>query len=217
MRLAWIAALIAALLALAPIATAETTTTWHLFGQDHASFAERVMQQDSATGSTEDTVEIAAGDCQLWIADQDAEVDVTFDKDSWTGDLLASEGTVVLDDPSAYSANIGVVATDGSFTTEIADTPVEFEENGGTRDYGSFLTDTSGTFTVPDTGTDGDYLGFELCNHTSQKMTLFTDGSGTQIESPSDQPDYPTLEMSAIVLTTMGVLGLFVVGRNRFE
>lgn len=196
-------------LALAPVASASTTTSWYLFGDDHTA-ADHVMQQGSSSGASTTEVSVPDGSCVLWGADQAAEVDVTFEKDQWTGDLQSAEDDAVTGDGSAYQGAIGSVDASGTFTAEISGIDITFEENGPRADIGSFTTSETGEFTVP----AGDHLAFELCNQSGQDMLLHTAGEST-VQSPSDQPSYPTLELATLGLTAVGLVGVGLIAHRR--
>lgn len=196
-------------LAVAPVASAGTTTSWYLFGDSHGA-ADHEMQQGSSSGATTTEVTLADGDCALWGADQAAEVDVTFNKDQWTGDLESQDGDAVTGDGSAYQGAIGSVASDGTFTAEITGIGIVFEENGPRADIGTFTTSGTGDFTVP----AGDFLAFEFCNQSGQEMLLFTAGK-SKLQSPSDQPSYPTFELATLGLTALGLVGVGLIARRR--
>lgn len=214
LRLMGAAFIATALLLLAvPLAGAETTTKWYPDGDAHGTVSGvDIMHQNDPDGPDTFPALVAAGDCVTWAADQAAETDVSFDKSGWTGPIEADDGTADTDAPSGtYEIEIGVVASTGGFTPWVGPTNVDFFANGPDEDVGDFTTSESGTFTVPET----DYLGAKFCNnHASDDISLQTDGS-SQIQSPSDQPDYPTPELSTLTVSLAGLAGLAVVGRRR--
>lgn len=196
----------------APLAGAGTTTKWYPDDGAHGSVSSAdVMYQDDPDGPSALSKVLASGDCVLWAADQSADVDVPFDKSGWTGPIEAADGSADTTASSGtYTIELGVVDTGGSFSSNVGPADVDFAANGPDEDVGEFTTSESGTFSVP----TGSYLGAEFCNNDDAKITLQTDGS-SQIDSPSDQPAYPTPELPTIALSLAGLFGLALVGRQR--
>lgn len=201
-------------LSIVPIAGAETTTKWYPDGADHGAVSGfDVMHQDDPDAPSDHAVTVAAGgDCVTWTADQAAELELSFDKQGWTGPIESDDGTADTQAATGtYEIEIGWISDAGNFSSAIGPTDVNFYDNGQDEDVGEFTTSESGTFTVPEDA----YLGAEFCNHhASQDITLQTDGSSS-IQSPSDQPDYPTPELGTLSLSMIGLAGVALVGRRR--
>ncbi|MDX1611990.1 MAG: hypothetical protein R3185_06440, partial [Candidatus Thermoplasmatota archaeon] len=83
-------------------------------------------------------------------------------------------------------------------------------ENGPTFERGFWQTSSSGTFTV----LEGEHLYFELCNDSTQPATILTAGE-SWVETPSNQPAFPTPELGALLLTGLGILAIAGVARVR--
>ncbi|MDX1612524.1 MAG: hypothetical protein R3185_09145 [Candidatus Thermoplasmatota archaeon] len=205
---------ILALLLAAGAASAQTdgtTTQWSILADTHTTGdgleAHRTQAQSQGP---DETVDVAPGTCQVWLSDETADVSATFDKDQWTGAFHAAEGQAPLGE--TFTVNIGAFDPDGDTFNQAVSTSFTYGANGDTFERGYWQTSSSGTFTVP----LGDLLYFELCNPSTNSgtATVLADGE-SWVETPSDQPAFPTPELGALLLTGLGILGIAGVARVR--
>jgi len=162
--------------------------TWYL-----DSTGNPVMEQ---TGRQLGSVDIAAGSSMIWLSDQPAEFDATFTNGNWTIKLSTnSNGS------GTCSAQVGDFNPTGSGTF----TPFNiYPMTGSYYNYYGILTIT---ITTHGTVSQNDYLALKIFNRSGSSLNITTDGN-SYLNPPSSTPNYPTPEMPAIALFSIGLVGL---------
>jgi hypothetical protein len=144
---------------------------------------------DGQTGS----VMIDPGVCQLWVADEEAEVDVTFPGGIWSV-------TLCTDANWHDTCDVSVGEWDGSNFT-----PFALVQIVDTSYHNNII--TIKTQLNSETVADGNWLAMEVCNYNDTTHEIFTNGC-SELVSPCEDPGYPWPEVTAGILFGIGLLGL---------
>lgn len=189
--------IIAMTMSLTAVALAAGIQNWKLDSEQTAAG----YQMERTTGSGNDgqsgQVDIASGNCAIWLADEAAAQDVTFEKGKWVANLCTE-----VDWTDCIAVQIG--EWDGSkFTAFNTVTKVSFGWASGAIVVESQLNS--------ETIATGNYLALEICNLSGTECTaghtIYTNGC-SQLSSPCEDPGYPFPEIAAGALFGMGFLGL---------
>ena len=138
------------------------------------------------------SVPINAGNSNVWRAENDAEVNVSFTADTWYGLLRCSSA----DATKEFTVSIGVWSG-SSFTAK--GTSSEYSFDTTSKVY--FISALA--FTVP----QGQWLAFEVANTGDVNFTIVTDGTSA-VNYPPDEPAYPIPELPTIILLGTGLVFL---------
>lgn len=138
---------------------------------------------------------VALNGCHTWAANATAEVDVEFPAQTVEASINGSG-----DNPSVA---VGIWDDDTD----------DFTAVGAIEDF-------NGEFSVPKfTVPQGDYLATLVCADDPSATELATvwtaDGSSSVTYQAEDNPNYPTPELSTMVLSSIGLLG--AIGLTRFR
>lgn len=140
--------------------------------------------------------------CQLWHADEAAEVDLLFA--DVTGDEVEYNlDTLLLSGVNEITVSVGPIAADGTYQATASSTGLS-----GTFNLGEDLAVET-----------GGYLGFRVCavfaTGTSGTVDITTDGSSWVSMTDAPPPTYPTPELGSLLLSGLGLVA--IVGVNRLR
>ena len=143
-------------------------------------------------------------DSIIWISDEKAVADVTFDSGNWTVTL----------DTEDWSGNcvvqIGDYAADGTFTP-FAPTSTTTNYIGGAIIIKQYI--------VAGMVSTNDYLALQINNSSGDPQTINL-GGNSYLDSPIPAPSFPLPEMSAGILLALGLAvfgGFMVIRRKKAE
>jgi hypothetical protein len=143
-------------------------------------------------------------DSIIWISDDKAVADVTFDSGNWTVTL----------DTEDWSGNcvvqIGDYAADGTFTP-FAPTSTTTNYIGGAIIIKQYI--------VAGMVSTNDYLALQINNSSGASQTINL-GGNSYLDSPIPAPSFPLPEMSAGILLALGLAGFggfMVIRRKKAE
>jgi hypothetical protein len=162
------------------------------------------------------SISISPGGTQLWLANEQAEVNVTWNNGMWVLQMK-TDGT-------------WADALTGKCIVAIGEWDIS------TNQFNPFEITPTSSFIIPDVDGPGinevfrlefqassetvyknNYLVLSITNLDSDPHTVYTDGESS-LKSPDSDPGYPLPETAAIVLLGIGVVGLLgYVGLKRFK
>lgn len=152
----------------------------------------KVMLQEEHPTENDDTVTFNG--CQTWQSDQAAEVDLTFDAQDIDYTLSAPQPA------SGTTVEIGVLS-------------------GGTTDFTATQSPGSGldgTVTISEMPlNEGDRVVLEVCEDVNGNLAIHADGTSVATFQSSDSSNYPTLELSSLVLSGVGLLAILGIAQYR--
>ena len=139
---------------------------------------------------------ISGGESKVWVADEDADVDVTFPGDAgWEGQL---KFTTAPSNGDSFKIEIGY--WDGSTFT--AGGPDATITGDGSKTTFTFTTDAE-SFTVP----QGRYLAMRITNQSGSSYDLVTAGAWSYTTNPdTGAPNYPVPEIPSLILLGIALL-----------
>lgn len=148
------------------------------------------------------TVNFFGGNSKVWLADEQAQTEVTFpagvgEQMQWAGQLAFTPAL-----GSGHSLLVEVGRWDGSsFTPGGPDATITGD---GTATVFTFTTDAE-SFTVP----DGQYLALRVTNQGDSLYSVQVGGSWSYLSAPDTAcPEYPVPELPTIILFSAGLVGL---------
>jgi len=211
-------------MAIPVFATDPETTAPQIWSFDSDSLSGSVYQMEKNQGPGDDGqsgyVTIAAGDDQIWIADEVALADVTYPSGSWVLFLSTNQawGTQGAD----CDFQIGSWDPDDLSFTQLTPDGADLHARGK-----NFITDTetwsilgerwvqSESIMIP----EGTYLAIKIINGTGGSRNVNTGEYKycTYLRSPETDPGYPLPEIAAGSLLALGLAGLgaFIIIRRR--
>jgi hypothetical protein len=154
------------------------------------------------------SVDIGSYGSKMWIADQAAMADVTFDPDGeWKVELSTDSMWI---DEAASGCTIQIGQWDGTMFTDFT---TLFEKSSVTWDtsIGKYIFNLKGQ-SGEETVYKDNYLAIQISNTDSVKHTIYT-GEGIEassLTSPETDPGYPLPEISTVVLLGLGLSGLAI-------
>lgn len=195
------------LLSMTAIASAAVgTQDWYLDNEGHSDVSGANVMWKGDTSAVSGSTPIAAGDYQLWAADEAAAVDVTFplgDEDvAWLVELRVDKAWATTS--SKCVIDVGYCDTAGAFTS------FGLSEEAKVRIgldilYVEVQLDA---VTVP----AGDYLALQVWNNSGVDHEVVSSSTGCQgcswVKSPCSDPGYPVPEMATALLFGAGIVGL---------
>ena len=144
---------------------------------------------------------LSSGSSNVWIADQPAQINLSFLPGVWTGRITLE---TALPSGQSFSIEVGN-CSGGNFTGSGSDTI-----NGDGNTSFDFQI-TADSFSI---STD-DYLAVNITNTTTD-LKVKTGGAHSYITAPDNAPAYPIPELLSMVLFASGLLMLVVfVNRRR--
>lgn len=189
------------LLVLAPAAAADhdpdDNNLDFVLSGDETDLGSNVWIQDKESHEGSST-SVTVTSCATWIADQAADVSVTFPAQTVDYDINADLTAINGD---RIEVSVGIYDGD-SFTGKAASTGL----------IGSI---DAPEFTVP----EGDYVATQLCiqdpDSTDGFAVVSTDGSSVVSYTDDENPSYPTPEIGTLALSTLGLVALVGLTRIR--
>ena len=205
----------ALLVSMVGMASADPDIIWYLRSYDPVvNGADYEIHKGSGYGPA-DSVAIAAGESKIWVANEAAEVEVSFGTQNWRVliDYTDEAGGGFLDNGESITVKIGSLdPVSGTFTEAMSMS----EDGWSAATFGEITPGSS--WSVP----KDDYLALELTltGGNGVKVDIHNVGGGVSasyIKCLGACADYPVPELPTIILMSTGLLALFgyVVYRRR--
>ncbi len=195
----------ALLLSMTAIASADGSQFWKLDSETTAAGQQMEKVGGPDTSGQSGNVSIAADSSVIWIADQAAEVNVTFAPGDWTTNLCLVTGW-------ANDCDVELGRWNGTAFSKFTTTkPVEVAWDANKNELTVMAQTTSETIEI------GDYLALQVSNGDSVEHFVKTAGC-SYLSSPCTDPSYPTPELAAGVLLGLGLLvmgGFVLIAKRR--
>ena len=188
-------------------AVSAVTQTWYL--SSDTTTGGNIMYRGDQSGAT-GNVQIEKGGSVIWLANENATVDLTFPVGDWSVTTQKSSATGS-GEGVAFTASIGVYNATTTFSPK--------------GSVSGSLSTSSQTFTIKDASSftvhTGEWLALQITNtetrQGNRKFNIVTSASASYVTQPETTFTYPIPELATIVLFGAGLLALvgYIAYRKR--
>ena len=206
-------------LAVEPVTPNSAPQEFYLTDVNHPEAGKSMDRSSTVRCHAGDLITIAAGGSQLWLANEAAQVDVTFPFGEWVlqfkTDTWWGDAPLFPDPPMLEGTSVKCRVVVGEWDINAH----QFNSFSTTTDYKMNFDDGKYVITAefqanPETVYDDNYLALQIWNDDDSEHTIYTDGESS-LKSPDSDPGYPVSEPEAVSIVPVSAVilgaGLFVL------